>query len=65
MTNRASNVLFITADQWRGDCVSALGGSCLRTPHLDRLIHEGVLFRRHYAQASPCGPSRASLYTGL
>ena len=65
MTNRVSNVLFITADQWRGDCLSALGSSRLHTPHLDRLIHEGALFRRHYAQASPCGPSRASLYTGL
>ncbi len=59
------NVLFITADQWRGDCLSALGHPCLKTPNLDRLARDGVLFRRHYAQATPCGPSRASLYTGL
>ena len=59
------NVLFITADQWRGDCLSALGHPCLRTPHLDRLAEEGVLFTRHYSQASPCSPGRASLYTGL
>jgi arylsulfatase A-like enzyme len=59
------NVLFITADQWRGDCLSALGHPCLKTPNLDSLAREGVLFRRHYAQATPCGPSRASLYTGL
>ena len=65
MANRAGNVLFITADQWRGDCLSALGHPCLRTPQLDALAREGVIFRRHYAQASPCGPSRASLYTGL
>ena len=65
MTNRAGNVLFITADQWRGDCLSALGHPCLRTPQLDALAREGVIFSRHYAQASPCGPSRASLYTGL
>lgn len=58
-------VLFISADQWRGDCLSAVGHPCLRTPHLDRLAAEGTLFRRHYAQASPCGPSRASLLTGL
>ncbi|MEE8285812.1 MAG: sulfatase-like hydrolase/transferase, partial [Gammaproteobacteria bacterium] len=58
-------VLFITADQWRGDCLSALGHPCLKTPNLDRLAREGVLFRRHYAQATPCGPGRASLYTGL
>ncbi len=59
------NVLFITADQWRGDCLSALGHPCLKTPNLDRLARDGVLFRRHYAQATPCGPARASLYTGL
>ena len=61
----AMNVLFITADQWRGDCLSALGHPCLKTPNLDRLAREGVLFQRHYAQATPCGPGRASLYTGL
>ncbi|MCK5364493.1 MAG: sulfatase-like hydrolase/transferase, partial [Gammaproteobacteria bacterium] len=50
------NVLFITADQWRGDCLSALGHPCLKTPNLDRLARDGVLFRQHYAQATPCGP---------
>ena len=59
------NVLFITADQWRGECLSALGHPCLKTPNLDRLARDGVLFRRHYSQATPCGPGRASLYTGL
>lgn len=58
-------VLFISADQWRGECLSALGHPCVRTPHLDALAAEGVLFRSHYAQASPCGPARASLLTGL
>ena len=72
------NILFITADQWRGDCISALsprtqGSDCttvsgsapVQTPHLDGLAEEGVLFTRHYAQAVPCGPSRASLHTGM
>ena len=59
------NVLFITADQWRGDCLSALAHPCVRTPNLDRLAESGVLFTRHYSQASPCSPGRASLYTGL
>lgn len=59
------NVLFITADQWRGDCLSAMGHPCLHTPNLDRLAADGILFRRHFAQATPCGPSRASLYTGM
>ncbi len=63
--NEPLNVLFITADQWRGDCLSALGHPCLKTPNLDRLAAEGTLFARHYAQATPCGPGRASLYTGM
>jgi arylsulfatase A-like enzyme len=59
------NILLITADQWRGDCLSALGHPCVRTPNIDALAAEGVLFARHYAGAAPCSPARASLYTGL
>ncbi|MFA5120584.1 alkaline phosphatase family protein [Zavarzinia sp.] len=58
------NVLFITADQWRGECLGSLG-HMVSTPTLDRLAAEGVLFRRHYASAAPCGPSRACLHTGM
>jgi arylsulfatase A-like enzyme len=60
-----ANVLFITADQWRGDCLSAAAHPVVRTPNLDRLAAGGVSFRRHFAQAAPCGPSRAALYTGM
>ncbi len=59
------NVLLITGDQWRGDCLSAAGHPLVRTPHVDALAAEGVLFARHYCQAAPCGPARASLLTGL
>jgi arylsulfatase A-like enzyme len=59
------NVLFITADQWRGDCLSGAAHPVVRTPHLDALAAGGVSFRRHFAQAAPCGPSRAALYTGM
>lgn len=59
------NILFITADQWRGECLSRLGHPMVRTPHLDALALEAVQFTRHYANAVPCGPSRASLHTGM
>jgi arylsulfatase A-like enzyme len=59
------NVLFITADQWRGDCLSALGHPVVKTPHLDALAGQGVLFARHFANTAPCGPSRTTLHTGL
>ncbi len=58
------NVLFIVIDQWRADALGCAGNPLLRTPNLDRLAGDGVLFRRHFAQASPCGPSRAALLTG-
>jgi arylsulfatase A-like enzyme len=59
------NLLFITADQWRGDCLSALGHPVVKTPNLDALAAQGALFTRHFANAAPCGPSRASLHTGM
>ncbi len=62
---RELNVLVITVDQWRGDTLGAVGHPLVQTPNLDRLAAAGVLFRRHFAQAVPCGPSRASLHTGV
>ena len=41
-------VLFISADQWRGECLSAVGHPLVRTPHLDALAADGVLFRQHF-----------------
>jgi arylsulfatase A-like enzyme len=58
------NILFITADQWRGECLSMLGHR-VQTPNLDALAAEGILFTNHFANAVPCGPSRASLHTGM
>lgn len=59
------NILLITLDQFRGDCLSAAGHPIVRTPHLDRLAEQGVRLARHYSQCAPCGPGRASLYTGM
>jgi len=59
------NVLLITLDQWRAECLGCLGHPQLKTPHMDALARDGAVFTRHYTQASPCGPARASLLTGL
>jgi len=61
----AVNILLIMADQWRGECLSVLDHPHVKTPNLDMLAAEGVTFKHHYAQAVPCGPSRASVYTGM
>lgn len=67
MTRRPDkpNVLLICADQWRGDCISALGHPNVRTPNLDELISCSVTFTQHFGQCTPCGPSRTSLLTGM
>ncbi len=58
------NVLFITVDQFRGDCLSVAGHPTVRTPALDELAANGARFTRHCSQAAPCSPGRACLYTG-
>ncbi|MEZ5183327.1 MAG: sulfatase-like hydrolase/transferase [Acidimicrobiales bacterium] len=60
----AGNVLYITVDQWRGDCLSVAGHPVVRTPTLDALSARGVRFANHWSVTAPCGPSRASLHTG-
>ena len=59
------NILLITLDQFRGDCLSIAGHPIVKTPNLDRLAQNGVRFARHFSQSSPCSPGRASLYTGM
>ena len=42
------NILFVLADQFRHDCLSALGHPVVQTPHLDGLGATGTLFTRTY-----------------
>ncbi|MDI1269145.1 MAG: alkaline phosphatase family protein [Polaromonas sp.] len=58
------NVLLVVVDQWRGDTLPMLGHPVVKTPNIEALAAEGVTFARHYTQAVPCGPGRASLLTG-
>ena len=58
------NILLITLDQFRADCLSCAGHPVVRTPALDDLAAQGVRLARHYSQAAPCSPGRAALYTG-
>ena len=62
---RKKNVLLIVVDQWRGDTLPMLGHPVIETPNIAAIAAEGVTFARHYTQAVPCGPGRASLLTGL
>lgn len=59
------NLLLITVDQMRGDCLSALGHPVVETPNLDALAHRGVLFRNAYSATPSCIPARAAIFTGM
>ncbi|MFU8817133.1 MAG: sulfatase-like hydrolase/transferase [Pseudomonadales bacterium] len=59
------NVLFIVCDQLRADVLSGGLAACVPTPNLDRLMAQSTVYEQHFANAVPCGPSRASLLTGL
>ncbi len=65
MTAVRPNVLLVTLDQFRADCLGVAGHPLVRTPTLDRLAAEGVRFTHHFSNCTPCGPARASLLTGL
>lgn len=59
------NILMISIDDLN-DWIGCMGGHPnARTPHMDRLASEGVLFLNAHCQAPLCGPSRASIMTGL
>jgi len=59
------NILFIISDQHQWRYMGHGGHPAVRTPHLDRLAREGVRFTDAYSQCPLCGPSRASVLTGL
>ena len=62
---RPLNVLLITLDTTRADRLGCYGYSLAKTPVLDRLAQQGVLFERAYAPVPLTLPSHASMLTGL
>lgn len=58
------SVLFIAVDDLRVD-LGCYGSPDVRTPNIDRLAQQSLLFERAYCQQAVCNPSRASLMTGL
>jgi arylsulfatase A-like enzyme len=58
------NILFILSDDHSAPHLGCYGDPNIKTPNLDRLASEGMLFGRNYVTAPQCVPSRASLMTG-
>ncbi len=58
------NIVLIFPDQQRGDTMGCAGNPAVRTPNLDRLAAEGVVFGRCSTNSPICMPARASLISG-
>ena len=59
------NILLIMSDNQSPSLLGAYGNQVIRTPNIDQLAAEGMLFERAYATSGVCSPARAVLFTGL
>ncbi len=58
------NILFVFADQLRYSALGSSGNRVVRTPDLDRLASEGLIFDNAFANHPLCSPYRANIMTG-
>ena len=58
------NIIFILTDDQRWDAMGCMGHPFLKTPNMDRIRNEGVLFSNAFVTTSLCSPARASFLTG-
>ena len=65
---RPPNIVLIVADDLGYNYISTFGGGLadgrIKTPHIDQLAQDGVVFTQSYSGAGTCAPSRAMLMTG-
>jgi arylsulfatase A-like enzyme len=58
------NIIYMMSDDHAYQAISAYGAGLNKTPHIDKLADEGMLFHRAFVTNSICGPSRAVMLTG-
>jgi iduronate 2-sulfatase len=59
-TARIKNVLFLISDDLKASTLGCYGDPFVRTPNIDALATQGMVFNRAYCQGTSCGPSRTS-----
>jgi len=59
------NLLFLFTDEQRFDTMACYGNRHIRTPHLNALAEQSVVFENAYCTQPVCTPSRSSIMTGL
>ena len=63
-TEQRPNIIFIMSDDHAYQAISAYGDGLNRTPNIDLLAKEGMIFNRAFVNNSLCAPSRAAILTG-
>jgi arylsulfatase A-like enzyme len=58
------NIVFILIDDLRWDALGVTGHPFVKTPNIDRIAKEGLIFRNAFVTTPLCSPSRASILTG-
>ncbi|WKN33847.1 sulfatase [Porifericola rhodea] len=58
------NIVFIMTDDHAFQAISAYGSEINKTPNIDRIAREGMLFNKAFVTNSICAPSRAVILTG-
>jgi len=64
MKKNAPNILVIMFDQLAPQCLSCYGHPLVKSPNIDALAENGVLFENSYTNFPLCVPSRASFMAG-
>ena len=62
--SKKPNIIYILADDLGYGDLSCYGQQKFKTPNIDKLAKEGMLFTQHYSGSTVCAPSRSSLMTG-
>src|SRR5210317_331951 len=59
---QSPNILMITTHDL-GQHIGCYGVTTVKTPNIDRLAKQGIMFRNFYSTSAVCTPGRASLHT--
>ena len=64
-TARKPNIIWIMADDLSWGDLGCFGQELIRTPHIDALATEGMIFSHCHSGSTVCAPSRSCLMQGL
>ena len=64
MASMRPNILFVFDDQHRYSALGCSGNTIIRTPHIDRLAGQGIVFDQAFSNCPICSPYRGNLLTG-